>query len=482
LLQDVFVEALRGVRNLREPSALRAWLTRVTFGWRGGAPAGLVSSRSRIAEAIDVADPAASPARIEPPAPRWPTSWPRFPRAPSGLGAALRGGEQLEDIAARCRCSLATVSGASPTCRRFFEQPPPTCRPCRPPGAQGTSHAAKTIRLTIAAVACAAARKAASPGHRWQRRRASGGQSGAGTATRRRVRAARHRATPAPLRPEAPSPAPRRAVDGGAERGPGGDEIFDDALVGGANLRSVWRRNQRHHDRHHRPHTAAAPRCASRFRRRGYTGARLRERAPRRSHGYAAVVFWARPARPHSLKRRRPRQRRNQHDFSAEWNALVLTTTWTKYVRADPLPSSSPARPPCPFRRRGRRSAYTCGSMISSTSAPVPPCSGHLNRPSAAETLEQTGRRSFPGRRASSRSWSAATTDPGDRARVFRLSTSDATVVTSMPPERSRPAASGPPSSRPRWAEAAAGGITVNVSAASTPTVAAPAPTAQQRT
>jgi len=110
LVQDVFVEALRGVHNLREPAALGAWLARVTtrvarrrLGDRRFVPL------DDVAGAAEIADRAASPADRAllaglgdimaglPPASR--RAW------------ALRylDGEQLEDIASLCRCSLATV-------------------------------------------------------------------------------------------------------------------------------------------------------------------------------------------------------------------------------------------------------------------------------------------------------------------------------------------------------------------------------------
>jgi RNA polymerase sigma-70 factor (ECF subfamily) len=110
LLQDVFVEALRGVHNLREPSALRAWLTRVTVR----VAQRRLGNRRFIAlddhpEASELADPAASPADRA------------LLRALADIMAgtpaghrrawALRyvDGEPLDRIAARCRCSLATV-------------------------------------------------------------------------------------------------------------------------------------------------------------------------------------------------------------------------------------------------------------------------------------------------------------------------------------------------------------------------------------
>jgi RNA polymerase sigma-70 factor, ECF subfamily len=68
LVQDVFVEALRGVHNLRHPAALRAWLTRVAVR----------AAQRRLARR---------------------RAW------------TLRylEGEPLAEIAARCGCSVATV-------------------------------------------------------------------------------------------------------------------------------------------------------------------------------------------------------------------------------------------------------------------------------------------------------------------------------------------------------------------------------------
>ena len=123
LLQDVFVEALRGIHNLREPAALCAWLTRVTVRVaqrRLGQPRFIALDDHP--EATDVADPAASPAD----------------RALLGALAeimsalphehrrawALRyvDGEQLEDIAARCHCSLATIKRRIAEVRAVLEQ------------------------------------------------------------------------------------------------------------------------------------------------------------------------------------------------------------------------------------------------------------------------------------------------------------------------------------------------------------------------
>jgi RNA polymerase sigma-70 factor (ECF subfamily) len=110
LVQDVFVEALRGVHNLRRPAALRAWLTRVTVR---AAQRRLARRRFVALEELPEAQisdgGAGSPAHREaltafcealaasPPEPR--RAW------------TLRylEGEPLAAVAARCGCSIATV-------------------------------------------------------------------------------------------------------------------------------------------------------------------------------------------------------------------------------------------------------------------------------------------------------------------------------------------------------------------------------------
>jgi RNA polymerase sigma-70 factor (ECF subfamily) len=110
VLQDTFVEALRGVHNLREPAALRAWLTRVTVR-----TARRRSGRGRFVAIED------APAAAHVPDPR-----------PSALDLALLAaigevmaaipaerrrpwalrtvdGEPIDDIAASCGCSATTV-------------------------------------------------------------------------------------------------------------------------------------------------------------------------------------------------------------------------------------------------------------------------------------------------------------------------------------------------------------------------------------
>jgi RNA polymerase sigma-70 factor (ECF subfamily) len=110
VLQDAFIAALRSVHNLREPAALRAWLTRVTVrtARRRGARAWLVALED-------------APAAAHVPDPR-----------PSALDLALLAavgevvaaipadrcrpwtlrtvdGEPIDDIAACCGCSATTV-------------------------------------------------------------------------------------------------------------------------------------------------------------------------------------------------------------------------------------------------------------------------------------------------------------------------------------------------------------------------------------
>jgi len=113
VLQDVFVEALRGVHNLREPAALRAWLTRVTVraalrrrtSGLGGRCVGIDETPA----AAQIADPRASARDLA------------VLRAVGQVMAAIPDdrlrawdlrtleGEPLGDIAARCGCSRTTV-------------------------------------------------------------------------------------------------------------------------------------------------------------------------------------------------------------------------------------------------------------------------------------------------------------------------------------------------------------------------------------
>jgi RNA polymerase sigma-70 factor (ECF subfamily) len=110
VLQDVFLEAIRGIHNLRDPSAVGAWLARVTLRM-----ARRRMSRRRLVplddvpDATSIADPAASPADR---ALLGAVAEIMAALPPEGRRAWLlryRDGEPLEDIAAHCHCSLATV-------------------------------------------------------------------------------------------------------------------------------------------------------------------------------------------------------------------------------------------------------------------------------------------------------------------------------------------------------------------------------------
>ena len=114
VLQDAFVEALRGVHNLREPSALRAWLTRVTVraARRSCGPAGGGRRFVGIDDApaaAHVADPRASAHDL--------ALLAAVGELVAGIPAertlpwALRtvDGEPIDDIAACCGCSATTV-------------------------------------------------------------------------------------------------------------------------------------------------------------------------------------------------------------------------------------------------------------------------------------------------------------------------------------------------------------------------------------
>ena len=114
VLQDVFVEALRGVHALREPTALRAWLTRVTVraAQRRRALARGVGRSVAIDDApaaARVADRRASALDL--------ALLAAIGEVMAGIPAerrrawALRtvDGEPIDDIAVRCGCSATTV-------------------------------------------------------------------------------------------------------------------------------------------------------------------------------------------------------------------------------------------------------------------------------------------------------------------------------------------------------------------------------------
>jgi RNA polymerase sigma-70 factor, ECF subfamily len=109
VLQDAFVEALRGVHALREPAALRAWLTRVTVraAQRHRGPTRFVSLEDAPAE--HVVDPRPSALDL--------ALLAAIGELMAGIPAerrrawALRtvDGEPIDDIAACCGCSATTV-------------------------------------------------------------------------------------------------------------------------------------------------------------------------------------------------------------------------------------------------------------------------------------------------------------------------------------------------------------------------------------
>lgn len=118
LLQDVFLEALRGVHAVRETAALRAWLVRVTvraaLRRRGAA---LVGGRRRAQVFVGIDDAAAEEV-VDPRASAHDLALLRdlgqlMARIPAERSRpwAMRtlDGEPIEDIAVRCGCSRTTV-------------------------------------------------------------------------------------------------------------------------------------------------------------------------------------------------------------------------------------------------------------------------------------------------------------------------------------------------------------------------------------
>jgi RNA polymerase sigma-70 factor (ECF subfamily) len=115
LVQDVFMKAGAWVCRLREPSALRAWLTKVTvrLAWRR-----LRRRRWRTVMGLEVAsydyNEVANHERLSPEDGAFMAEVYRIlDRIPARerLAWTLRHveGERLEDVAAHCGCSLATV-------------------------------------------------------------------------------------------------------------------------------------------------------------------------------------------------------------------------------------------------------------------------------------------------------------------------------------------------------------------------------------
>ncbi|HJX53287.1 MAG TPA: sigma-70 family RNA polymerase sigma factor [Polyangia bacterium] len=114
LVQDVFVKANKWLPQLREPTALRAWLMKVTvrLAWRR-----LRTRRWRVALGLDGSydySQAAGHRRVSPEDAAFMAEVYRIlDRLPAAerLAWSLRhvDGERLEDVAQHCGCSLATA-------------------------------------------------------------------------------------------------------------------------------------------------------------------------------------------------------------------------------------------------------------------------------------------------------------------------------------------------------------------------------------
>ena len=114
VLQDAFVEALRGVHALREPAALGAWLTRVTVraAQRRRGPTRHVARFVALDDApaaARVVDPRPSPLDLALLAAigEVMAAIPAERRRPWALRTV--DGEPIDDIAACCGCSVTTV-------------------------------------------------------------------------------------------------------------------------------------------------------------------------------------------------------------------------------------------------------------------------------------------------------------------------------------------------------------------------------------
>jgi RNA polymerase sigma-70 factor (ECF subfamily) len=110
VLQDAFVEAMRGVHNLRAPAALRAWLVRVTVrtARRRSARARFVGLDEAPA-AADVADPRPSPLDLAVLAAIGEVVAAIPPERCRPWALRTFDGEPIDDIAASCGCSPRTV-------------------------------------------------------------------------------------------------------------------------------------------------------------------------------------------------------------------------------------------------------------------------------------------------------------------------------------------------------------------------------------
>ncbi|MCK6550170.1 Ig-like domain-containing protein [Myxococcota bacterium] len=71
----------------------------------------------------------------------------------------------------------------------------------------------------------------------------------------------------------------------------------------------------------------------------GYTGGAFKAGAPVDGSSYDAVTFWAKASAPKALNVAGIGNDANSSVYQAEWNAIALTTTWTKYIIPVPNPA-----------------------------------------------------------------------------------------------------------------------------------------------
>jgi RNA polymerase sigma-70 factor (ECF subfamily) len=126
LVQDVFIDAYRGLGGLREPNAVKAWLARVTVRrahrqlqrhwWRR------LLHRQDPGDYSDLADPGATPEQCAEVA----SAYRLLERLPvrTRIVWVLRQvqGETLERIAELCGCSLSTVQRRLRAAETFMQQ------------------------------------------------------------------------------------------------------------------------------------------------------------------------------------------------------------------------------------------------------------------------------------------------------------------------------------------------------------------------
>jgi len=256
--------------------------------------------------------------------------------------------------------------------------------------------------------------------------------------------------------------------------------IFDDALAGGAIFAPFGGATNATTIDTVDPHGGSAS-LRVEVPASGYTGGAFVAGAPTDLTRYTAVTFWARASAPHSLNVVGLGNDGTSTTFSAEWNAIALTATWAKYAVPIPLPARLGAATGLfHFAEGAEEGAYTFWLDDIQYEALDATVLGPPQPAIAGETLSKQTGDHFPvdGPSVTFAVNGGNQTLATARA-YFNFSTSDATVatvdatgtITAVGVGRAVISATlgGTP---------AAGGITVNVRAASMPAVAAPAPTA----